>query len=162
MTLYENTAWVGDTFGMEAGPALDDPGQVIGDRRVRTESTTELRVLAPERRADDLPGAGLVKALPGWERLGDSGEAVTGTNRSCLDGWRLDDHEPVCLLGAFAAFDGDGGELWRPGLFVQIASLVTSGVAAVVLLVLIRRAPRSRAGIEEGPQDGMGAFENNL
>jgi len=177
MTLFENTAWVGETYEMDRGDDLDELRQPIDDRAVRTGTTTELHVLQPERRARELPGAPFVKGLPGWPELEPSGAPVTGTNRACLDGWRLEDRPAVCHLGAFAAFEGaDGGVLWRPGLFVQIAALLASLAAVVGLGVAIRRCRRRAAsgtqgptsstgadaangGIEEGPQDGMGAFE---
>ena len=177
MTLFESTAWVGETYEMDRGDDLDELRQAIDDRAVRTGTTAELRVLQPEGRTRELPGAPLVKGLPGWPELEPSGAPVTGTNRACLDGWRLEDRPAVCHLGAFAAFEGaDGGVLWRPGLFVQIAALLVSLAAVVGLLVVIRRGRRREAsgaqepttrpepmrqmgGIEEGPQDGMGAFE---
>jgi hypothetical protein len=64
MTLYENAAWVGDTYGMDNGGDLDRLREAISDQNVRTGSTAELRVLQPERRAEELPGASLAKALP--------------------------------------------------------------------------------------------------
>jgi hypothetical protein len=191
MTLYENTAWVGDSYGMEDGGDLDRLREAIKDQNVRTGSTAELHVLEPERRAEELPGASLVKALPGRDEIEDFGTPVTGTSRSCLDGWRLEGRSSVCHLGAFAAFEGPGGgELWRSGLFVQIVALVVSVAAVGGLVVLIRRSREERrsqgqraeeakedgtdgrgarfperptkGAKKEGPQDGMGAFDSNL
>jgi hypothetical protein len=142
MTLYENAAWVGDTYGLSAGSGSSPDEQLSA-----TESTSELLVVDPDRRADDLPGSGLVKVLPWWDVIADPGAPVTGTSRSCLDGWQLDDRSPVCHLGAFAAFEGaGGGELWRPGIFVQVAAILISMAAVVVLVLVIRRVPRTEPG----------------
>ena len=74
-------------------------------------------------------------------------------------GWRSN-RPSVTFEGA------TGGELWRPGLFIQIVALGISAAAVVVLVFLSRRFSRAEAvsgeAVKEGPQDGMGAFENDL
>ena len=154
MTLYENSAWVGDIYGMSAGTSSTDPDQDEDNQAMPTESTSELHDLEPERRSPVLPGNRIAKVLPWWEAIDDPGAPVTGTSKSCLDGWRLEGRSPVCHLGAFGAFEGaDGGELWRPGVVAQIVAVVLSLLAGAGLLFLIRRLAPSRQGAPDAKGD---------
>ena len=151
MTLYENSAWVGDIYGMSSGSDPEGSGESPDDQVLGSRSTSELQVLEPERRSAAFPGTGLVKALPWWDTIQDPRARVTGTDKSCLDGWRLEDRSPVCHLGAFAAFEGaGGGELWRPGAFVQVVAILISAAAVAVLVFVIRRVPRTEPGGAKG------------
>ena len=140
MTLYENSAWVGDVYGMSSGSSSAEPDPPEDNQAMPAESTSVLHVLESEQRSAALPGNRLAKVLPWWQTIDDPGAPVTGTSKSCLDGWRLEGRTPVCHLGAFAAFEGaDGGELWRPGVLVQIVAVGLSLLAVAGLLFLIRR-----------------------
>jgi len=151
LTLFENEAWRGHTYGLEE----------------EDENTSELDVLAEEGQeiaaeqliasdidavTSELPGPQLMEALPGWDRVQPPEAPVTGTDKSCIDGWRLGDEEAVCHLGGVAAFANPGTDvnLWRPGVFVQALGYTLSLVATVALWRFIVRERRRPAVMSAG------------
>jgi hypothetical protein len=148
MTLYENLAFVGTEYGLEeeiGGDALSD---VLGSPEEQLGASTRLTALEAAALNKPLTGLGWSRSLPGWESIDPASSPVTGTDRSCLDGWRLGDATSVCHLGALAAFPTQDGvePLWRAGVVVQLASLVISIAAGCLLIAVIWR---QRAGEHE-------------
>jgi hypothetical protein len=150
LTLFENEAWRGNTYGLEQPDeavseieVFDEDGQQLAAERL-IESDIEVAT-------SQLPGPGVVEALPGWDRVQPPDAPITGTDKSCIDGWRLGNEEAVCHLGGAAAFANPGTEvkLWRPGVFVQVLGYALSLAAAVALWRFIaRQRRRSQAGFE--------------
>jgi hypothetical protein len=139
LTLFENLAWRGPAYSLRA------PGRDLSTRELLGHPQLQLRagrVLDTEASAaiGGLKGPAFMRSLPFWQEIDAPPSRVTGTARSCADGWRLGSKRPLCHLGAVAAFVSSGDRtLWRPGLFVQIMGYTGSLATAAALLVLSRR-----------------------
>jgi hypothetical protein len=145
LTLFENEAWPGSTYGLEDGDentSLTDILTSAEGQRLAAEQLVESDIDAA---TSPLPGPGVMEAAPGWDRVQPRDTPITGTDKSCVDGWRLGSEEAVCHLGGVAAFSNPGTEvnLWRPGVFVQLSAYVLSVIAGVVLWRLIARERHS-------------------
>jgi hypothetical protein len=143
VTLYENEAWRGSVYG------LRDRGRSVTWAGLVTSPRSQLRaseVLSPAPGLPStapLPGSGAIRKLGIWPELDSRGGRVVGTDKSCLDGWRLGSRAPSCHLAAVAAWHGPrGGTLWRPGLLTQLGAGAASAASLAVLGVAVRRAAR--------------------
>src|SRR5207302_4158029 len=118
-TLYENLAWRGGTYGLQS--------------------------VIP--RAQHEIGSGFdVSWLPVWHRLRASKAPFLGTDRSCADGWRLGDQQPICELGAVAAFRSprSSQKMWRPEVAIQALGYLLSAIVLGLLALSMRRKRSTR------------------
>ncbi|MFN2544466.1 MAG: hypothetical protein ABR600_07840 [Actinomycetota bacterium] len=142
-TLYENRAWRGSVYPLGRAPtSAGSVGDLLTDDASQRLASSVLQAWPA---TDTSAGPGVdVSFLPWWERLEPVGAPFMGTDRSCLDGWRLGDHAAVCEVGAVAAFPDPSSPrtLWRPRVAVQGIGSALSILAAAGLVVALRRARR--------------------
>lgn len=140
LSLYENTAWRGDTYGLTRRGGVTSFGELLSDARSQEKANSALSPWPSPTTRSTLDGPGFVRSWPWWNNRQIPTAAVTGTSLSCGDGWRLGGHEPTCHLGALAAWTGARGEtLWRPGAGPQIAGYALSLLATLALAMVVRR-----------------------
>jgi hypothetical protein len=145
LTLYENLAFSGTSYGLNEGSSATNLADVLASPADEEPATTELAALPANAATQPFPGPAFVEGLPGWDRVDPVDTPVVGTDRSCLDGWRLGNEEPVCHLGALAAFRSPGTDvpLWRPGIALQILAYLISASAAGALILVILKVRRT-------------------
>jgi hypothetical protein len=142
LVLWENTAWRGDSYGLQK--SSDTPAsleQLLSTRGGDRLPADTLIPLKPDTVTGILPEIPVSRELPGWRRPALPETTALGTSLSCLDGWRLGRSEPICHVGAAAAFPSAPGAriLWRPGLAVQLIAYGVSAVAWACVAATIAR-----------------------
>lgn len=154
MSLYENLAFTGTSYGLEEESSASRLADVLASPEDQEEAATLLHEFPASAPTTPLPGPSFIEGLPGWDRIEPLDSPIVGTDESCLDGWRLGDVEPVCHLGALAAFESPDTDapLWRAGVALQALAYVLSIGAVVALGVAIRasrpneKTPRTEWG----------------
>jgi hypothetical protein len=148
MTLYQNLAFRGTSYGLTEASTASGLGQVLASAELQEKAASELQVFEASAASEPLPGPSFIQGVPGWDRIDGVDTPVVGTDKSCLDGWRLGNEDPVCHLGALAAYQSSGTDvrLWRPGVAVQAAAYLISIVAAggLAMVILKTRRPNEK------------------
>jgi hypothetical protein len=145
LELFENLAWRGSVLPLApAGSssfAFDDGSEV-------TQQLIPAEPLAPVTGGSLGPVA---RILPGWRSIVPVGAQFVATGDRCTDGWRLEDQEPVCDLGAVAAFSSPAQTetLWRPAAGARVVGLLVSGLTLVGALFYVRKTPTNQRGAVE-------------
>jgi hypothetical protein len=156
MTLYENLAFSGTSYSLREGSSATNLTGVLASPAEQERAATKLTPLPASSATKSLPGPAFAEGLPGWDRIDAVDTPVVGTDRSCLDGWRLGNEEPVCHLGALAAFRSPGTDvpLWRPGIALQILAYLISACAVGALILVILKV---RGTDEKTPRTEWGS-----
>jgi hypothetical protein len=156
LTLYENTAWTGSLYELEREGTPFSLRDLLNSAEGEENVASNLLTLESSAALKPLPGPDIVEGLPGWDRIQASDAPVVGTDKSCHDGWRLGPEEPVCHLGALAAFRSPGTDvhLWRPGIALQLGAYLLSLLAVVALLIAVRWTARTN---EKTPRTEWGS-----
>jgi hypothetical protein len=157
LTLFENTAYAGNLYGLEADSSeLLSLSDVLNSADGEKDVVSQLRILEPTALNKPLPGPSFAEALPGWDRIQATDAPFIGTDRACLDGWRLGPQDPGCHLGAVAAFESPGTDvhLWRPGVALQLVAYLVSLIAVIALLIAVKKAERAN---EKTPRTEWGS-----
>jgi hypothetical protein len=135
LELFENLAWQGSVLSLEsAGPspfALDEAGRV-------TDQLFPTKALGPQTGTGFF--ATIAHFLPGWRSIMPTSAEYVTTGDRCTDGWRLGNVEPVCHMGAVAAFrtSNQPETLGRPAAGSRILGCLVSVLTLVGTLVHIR------------------------
>jgi hypothetical protein len=146
LVLFENEAWRGYVIGLDEGASIAAPSEVFGSAEERDVANRIFSSDSLVTRADGGFSA-LADRLPNRKRVAATEGAFVATGDRCSDGWRLGDDEPICDLGAVAAFENprsDDAALSRPLTGVQLIGYVLSGltlVAAAIYLLYSFRLP---------------------
>jgi hypothetical protein len=156
LTLYENPAFSGTSYRLNEGSSVTNLADLLASSTEQEAAATELTPLPASSATKPLPGPAFAEGLPGWDRIDAVDTPVVGTDRSCLDGWRLGNEEPVCHLGALAAFRSPGTDvpLWRPGIALQILAYLISACAVGALILVILKV---RGTDEKTPRTEWGS-----
>jgi hypothetical protein len=146
LTLYENTAWRGDSFGLQDGDTVASLERVFGTE-LEEEATASLIETPPLRPGASTSFPALARPLPLWSEARPTGDAPhLLTTHRCSDGWVLDDDDALCHLGVSAAFPESGGSglLWRPLAGARLLGfLVTALTLAFAATYLWRGSART-------------------
>jgi hypothetical protein len=125
--LFENRAWRGRLLPLgppspEASPPFADDGAATA---TATERLVSVSPFGPVAETDFPPVA---RILPRWQSIEPVPTEYVATGERCTDGWKLGEEEPICHLGAVAAFPSpdDSETLWRPLAGARIAGLLVS------------------------------------
>ena len=143
LVVYENTRWRSPPNGLNTGPVVASPFNLMG---VGDEFSVDrtLFMAPPFRPATTAPTLPLVRSLPGWDEIWPlkDKQYVTRGDR-CSDGWKLGDVDAECHVGAVAAFHPEPGiaRMWRPLVGVAVVAYLIS-IATMALY-----ATRSRPGV---------------
>jgi hypothetical protein len=139
LQLFENGAWRGRVLPLEA--ASDERSSPPAWERA-AEATK--RLLPAAARAPVARGSFplLGRLVPGWRSVNPVPDTYVATGDRCTDGWRLGEEEPLCHLGAVAAFPSpdEPETLRRPLAGGRIAGVLVSGLTLVGALSYGRRA----------------------
>ncbi|MGH2702547.1 MAG: hypothetical protein ACRDJ2_12340, partial [Actinomycetota bacterium] len=139
LVLYENLSWESEFYGLEDGQGLDGIALEFQD-----EVASALVGGEPGRA--QLDGPSFLSSAPWWKDVPTRAAPLTGTDLSCADGWELGGKEPVCHVGALAAFQtpNRASLLARPGLTIQLLGYLISLGAIGLGAVTWIRARRNR------------------
>ena len=141
LQLFENGAWRGGMLPLgpeEPAPFAWDVAAAATDRLVPEDPRAPVA-------SDSFPP--LARLIPGWRSVDPVPDEYVATGDRCTDGWRLGEEEPVCHLGAVAAFPSpdEPETLWRPLAGARVAGFLVSGLTLVGALSYGRRvSPSSR------------------
>jgi hypothetical protein len=127
LQLFENDAWRGRMLPLgreEPAPFAWDVAAAATDRLVPEDPRAPVA-------SDSFPP--LARLIPGWHSVDPVPDEYVATGDRCTDGWRLGEEEPVCHLGAIAAFPSpDRPEtLWRPLAGARVAGVLISGLTLI-------------------------------
>jgi hypothetical protein len=145
LDLFENLAWRGSVLPLapvgSSSFAFDDGSEVT--QRLISEGLN-----------GPVTGAGfgpVARILPGWRSIAPVRAQYVATGDRCTDGWKLGGQEPVCDLGAVAAFSSpDQSEsAWRPAAGARVVGLLVSGLTLLGAVFYVRRKPTKRWGADE-------------
>jgi hypothetical protein len=144
LDLFENLAWRGSVLPLDpvgASSFAFDDGSDLTQRLIAGGP------LGP------VTGSGfgpVARILPGWRSIAPVAAQYVATGDRCTDGWKLGDQQPVCDLGAVAAFSNPdhAEDLWRPVAGARVVGLLVSGLTLVGGLFYVRRKPTTRGGVD--------------
>ena len=130
LQLFENVAWRGRVLPLEPPSPEGSFPFTLDHGLAATERLLPADPLGPVAESVLPP---LARILPGWPSIGPIRSGYVATAERCTDGWRLGEEEPVCHLGAVAAFASpdEPETLWRPIAGVRVVGILVSGLTLV-------------------------------
>jgi hypothetical protein len=130
LELFENRAWRDRVLPL--GPASSEGSSPFAWEGA-AEATRRLLPAAP--RAPMTAGSfpPLARLVPGWRSMEPVPVEYVATGDRCTDGWKLGVEEPMCHLGAVAAFPSpdETETLWRPLVGARVAGFLVSGLTLI-------------------------------
>jgi hypothetical protein len=135
LQLFENDAWRGPVLPL----GREEPAPFAWD--VAAAATEQVYPEDPRGpvAAGTFP---LARLVPGWRSVEPVPDEYVASGDRCTDGWKLGEEQPVCHLGAVAAFPSpdEPETLWRPLAGARVAGFFISGLTLIGALSYGRRA----------------------